>query len=390
LISDFVIVGAGIYGCGLAWELASAGADVVLLEQATVASGSSGGDGARGVRADARDLRELKLAHRAQELWTTLDERLGAETGYQRVGGLRMLEQSDFEKNGGIARLEAQAWMQSRAGISTSILRREEVLELEPGISEAITHAIYVPSDGVAPQQQTTTQLAAAARRAGAVMAENSAALGLTWRGSRVAAVETADNSFTARKAVILTSNAGNSSILGEVADSVPSWSVLSQVAFIQPVSPHSITHLVGHNSRQLSLKAGPNGTVQVSGGWRGRWNASHGSGEVDIVSLRSAVTEAVATYPELAGARIISSDASRPESCSPDGIPVIDRVFGSDNLYVASQWTAHGFALFPAVVEALRSWLIDGSKPEILSPFSVARFQRAPHTASEPMFAMH
>ena len=58
---DFVIVGGGIYGCSVAWEIARRGGKVLLLEANTIAAGASGGQGKRGVRANGRDLRELPL-----------------------------------------------------------------------------------------------------------------------------------------------------------------------------------------------------------------------------------------------------------------------------------------------------------------------------------------
>ena len=96
---------------------------------------------------------------------------------------------------------------------------------------------------------------------------------------------------------------------------------------------------------------------------------------EVDESLLPVALAHASAVYPALTDARIIASEAGGPEACSPDGIPVIDVVPGSENVFVASHWTAHGFALFPAVVEALSTWLLQGVKPEILAPFTAERF---------------
>ena len=68
-MTEFVIVGGGIYGCAVAWELAKRGADVLLLEAQSIASGASGGLGERGVRANGRDLRELPLMRLAYDIW---------------------------------------------------------------------------------------------------------------------------------------------------------------------------------------------------------------------------------------------------------------------------------------------------------------------------------
>lgn len=57
---DFVI-GGGVYGAGVAWELARRGVEALLLEARQIACGASGGVGKQGVRANGRDLRELPL-----------------------------------------------------------------------------------------------------------------------------------------------------------------------------------------------------------------------------------------------------------------------------------------------------------------------------------------
>jgi sarcosine oxidase, subunit beta len=90
---DFVIVGGGVYGTGVAWELAKRGAEVLLLEARQIAGGASGGLGERGVRANGRDLRELPLMRLAYELWPSLADEIGAATGYERTGNLQLIEQ---------------------------------------------------------------------------------------------------------------------------------------------------------------------------------------------------------------------------------------------------------------------------------------------------------
>lgn len=328
------------------------------------------------MRSDHRDLREYEIARRAMDIWPTLDERLGGSTGYQRTGGLRLIEKEYVGGSGGRVSLHAQAWMQNRAGIPTTILGRDELLQLEPGISHLITHALYVPSDGIAPHAQTTALLADAARRAGATLLENTPALSLTWNGGTVTSVQTPARSYKPRKAVIIAANADTASIFGENRNPVPGWSVIPQATFVQPLRPHTLRHLVNHESRPLSLKAGPDGTVQISGGLRGLWDPIRKVAEVDETVVNSALDDAAAVYPELNGAQIITSEAGGPEACSPDGIPVIDKLPGSDNTYLATHWTGHGFALFPAVIEAMGSWLLQGTRPEILHPFSIARFK--------------
>ena len=105
--ADFVIVGGGVYGCGVAWHLAKQGADVLLLEANTIASGASGGLGKRGVRANGRHHAKLPLMAMAYQQWPTLHEEIDHFTGYERCGLLLLIEREIEERT-----LEAREWLQ--------------------------------------------------------------------------------------------------------------------------------------------------------------------------------------------------------------------------------------------------------------------------------------
>ena len=83
-MAEFIVVGAGVYGAGIAWFLAQRGASVLVLDERDVATRASGGPGRRGVRANGRDVRELPLMERAYEVWPDLHQRL-ASSAYKRV-----------------------------------------------------------------------------------------------------------------------------------------------------------------------------------------------------------------------------------------------------------------------------------------------------------------
>ena len=157
-MSDYVIVGGGIYGCAVAWELAQAGEEALLLEAKTIASGASGGLGERGVRANGRDLRELPLMRLAYDIWPDLHEHIGRYTGYRRLGHLQLIE-----REVDLAGAPAQVWTQNQQGFESRLLDAGQLRELEPQISENVIGAIYCPKDGVADHSATTRAVANAA-----------------------------------------------------------------------------------------------------------------------------------------------------------------------------------------------------------------------------------
>lgn len=369
---DFVIVGGGVYGAGVAWELAKRGAEVLVLEAGQVADGASGGLGKRGVRANGRDRREQPLMRVAYELWPVLEEQIGAPTGYERVGNLHLIERTR-DLHGAPAR----AWMQEQQGIPTKLLTAEAVREMEPALSDRIMAALYCPDDGVADHTATTRGFAQAAQRHGAVIREQTRVIGLERSGERVTAVITAeDERIAVDHSLLLLSNTHVPDVLqAEFGVALPVWPVLPQIVLMAPVEPMPLHHLIGHAHRRLAMKAAPDGRVMISGGWRGRWNPEREQGEPESDQVQGNVAEAVAVYPCLADVPVAMAKTDRRESSSVDDIPIIDRVPGTVNAFFATGWSGHGWAIAPAVCQLLAAWAYDDEMSPLLRPFAYSRF---------------
>jgi sarcosine oxidase subunit beta len=371
-MADFVIVGGGVYGCGVAWELAKRGADVTLLEAKTVASGASGGLGKRGVRANGRDLRELPLMRLAYEMWPALHEAINAPTGYERIGHLLLIEREhDY------AAAEAQGWMQSQQGIPSRLVLPDELRELEPMLSEEIQAAILCPLDGVADHTATTQGLAQAAGNLGAQIRAMTPVTALERQTERVTAVITAagERIPVGRSLLLLANQSVPGLLQTEFGIKLPVWSLLPQVVLTKPVEPMPLHHLIGHAHRTLALKAVPGNRIMISGGWRGQWNAALERGETQPDQVEGNRAEAVAVYSALAEVPVAEAAADRLETVAIDGIPIIDQLPGFDNLFFACGWSGHGWAIAPAVNQLLAEWVYSGQPSDLLKPFSYRRF---------------
>jgi len=366
-MAEFVVIGGGVVGCGLAWELARRGAGVTLLERAGIAAGASGGPGRRGVRANGRDLRELPLMRLAYDAWPALGGRIGTDIRYERTGGLQLVER---DVTGAV---EARTWAQRRAGIPTTVLAREEVVERVPDVSGDVRRALFCPLDGTVDHHATTVGLAAAARRLGAEIREHTVATAIEFSGGRAGAVQTGSGKrIPVGRGVFVAANADAAALLPV---NLPVWRVVPQVAFVTPSGAVRLDHLIGHTHRPLSLKHTANGTVMISGGGRGRWIPTERRGEPVPDTTAGLLREAGTVVHTLRGARLSTVDASRPESTSIDAIPILDHVPGSGNTWVAAGWSGHGFAIAPVAAELLVDWALTGTRSPLLAPFGYNRF---------------
>lgn len=365
---EFLIVGGGVYGCATAWHLASKGASVLLLEARSIAFGASGGEGKRGVRANGRDLRELPLMSAAYAAWPRLDDMLGADTGYERCGQLRLIERKrDWDD----AVFRSQ--MQNAAGIETQLLERGELDQLQPGLAPSVIGAMYCPKDGVSAQHATTMAYAAAARAAGAELREQSEVKNLRLSAGGTKAAILADGTeIPFSKGLLVLNNAGAADLLNTAFNAnLPVWRRFPQAILTTPPGGFQLNRLTGHASRKLSMKMTDEGKLMISGGWVGDWNGRESI--PDPAQVRGNMNEAAAVFPALSGCEPESVDVSRAESQTLDNIPVIDQI--GDNTWFATGWCGHGWAIAPVVARDLAEWVLTGVRPTLLEPFTFKRF---------------
>lgn len=380
MASEYVIIGGGIYGAGTAWELAARGKEVTLLEAESIASGASGGLGKRGVRANGRDPRELPLMEIAYELWPKLADKIDSETGYERTGHLLLYEKKTGGIQGGYTSSRARQRVQEEFGVPTDRLNAEEVRDLEPHVSDEVVGALYCPNDGVADHTATTRGLAQAAESQGATIHENTSVQGIKRDGNEVTTVVAEDDEFEVDDTVLLLSNTHVPDIVeSELNIDLPVWNMLPQVISTEPVDPVPVEHLIGHDHRQLALKEIDDNRVMISGGWRGEWDSTTQQGTTVPERVDGNVADARAVFPSLENVKVHDSDASRCESVTVDHIPIIDTLPGADNMIIGTGWSGHGFAISVAVNQLLARWAVEGSRPDLLDPFTANRFTTAP-----------
>lgn len=369
---DYLVIGGGVYGCSVAWQLATRGYEVRVLESKVIGGCASGGPGQRGVRANGRDRRELPLMKIAYELWPKLHETLGSAPFYERTGQLLLMESGQQ-----VEAAKARCWMQSQLGIETRLIERDELRELEPRLSRNMLAALYCPNDGVADHTATTRAYATAARKLGVEVSEQCAMRSFSQEGMHIRSVST-DNGevIPVGRGVFLLANSAVADQVKQLTGlELPVWNACLQILLSEPLLEMPLRHLVGHVARTVSLKRHATNRVMISGGWPGMWDEATHTGSVIEASIAGNIAETVALYPALAGVQIAEADANHLEAMSVDDIPIIDKVPGVENLWFATGCSGHGWAIAPVIASLLAQWCDTGRAPNLLEPFSLRRF---------------
>ena len=143
---DVVIIGAGVSGSAVARELSRYQAKICVVEkEEDVCCGTSKANSAivhAGYDAEPGTLK-AKLNVRGNEMMEELSEEL--DFPFRRNGSLVLcLNKKDYE---GLEKLYHKGIANGVNGLR--ILNREEVLEMEPNVSEDVYAALYAPTGGI-------------------------------------------------------------------------------------------------------------------------------------------------------------------------------------------------------------------------------------------------
>jgi len=377
--SEIVIVGGGIYGTSLAYQLAGTGKTVTLLEAGEIAGGASGGPGERGVRANGRDLRELPICAVSQRLWGEYQQSIEGGVGFRRVGGLKIFDipygHREHEVRG---RMETTAAAQARLGTPSEVLTREETLAREPELAAGTIGAIYCPNDGVGDHGFATRQFAREAIKAGVVTRTGVRVVEIVQARGRAAAVKLADGeTISIGEKLIVVANTGSEALLKPVLKPYEFgqvWNLMPQMHYVTNPLNKTVNHLLSHAHRRLAIKQLPDGVLMLSGGAHvaytpeGLWKGS-------LSAMTQNVTDAILTMPFIDSSSFLKADASRVETVTADLIPLIGQVEALPNVIYGYGWSGHGFAISLGFTKLLTDWIISGVKPEALEPFSPLRF---------------
>ena len=174
-----VVVGAGIVGCSCAYELASRGVSVCLVDRGPVSGGTTGLGEGNVLCCDKRPGAELALAVRGLASFDEIEELLGDEAGVRRKGALVVHSQES-----GWAAEAARLSALRAAGVSCSMLSADEVREAEPALSGPLLGASWFPDDLQCAPRAIARGLARRAAGLGAVVETGREVLSIVLNGS--------------------------------------------------------------------------------------------------------------------------------------------------------------------------------------------------------------
>ena len=374
--ADAVIIGAGVNGASVAYNLVRHGLKrVVLLDRYLIASGGTGRSAAV-VRQHYSNEELVRMVKRSVEVFHGFADEVGGDAGFVACGWAFLVP--DYASDG----FSANTAMQRRLGVDTREITREELKTIEPRLELGDVHRIaYEPGSGYADPRATTYSYVRRFLELGGELMQMTPATGLLRSGTRIEGVRT-ENGDIAAGAVV--------DAAGPWARAVAEWAGLDVP--IKVTREEEVLLETGHVGGPPRLVFSDMAQAIY---YRpdGRTRALLGRGfpkdyqVVDPDSYReTADREFIAEASERLFRRIpvyreavIVNAYTGLYDVTPDWHPILGRVEGMDGFYLCAGFSGHGFKIAPAVGELMAEEIIDGRAHTVdLSRFNLARFARS------------
>jgi sarcosine oxidase subunit beta len=381
--SDVLVIGGGIAGMLIAWELRRLGASVTLVERGRLGMASSALN-AGGVREQFFQEENVRAAMATVAFLAAFRAEHGIDIGFRQHGYLYLYSTGEQRD-----RLQEGLTTQNAAGVPSRLVTLDEVRELAPAVNtEGLLGGCYGPTDGYLNPRVLMPAIAQITRRSGVTVAEDTPVAALRIAGDRVTGAVTAAGTFTAGL-VVNAAGAWAPEVAAQYGGSLPITARRSQVFAID--SAHGLPPV---------LPAGMPHSFDLSGGFYvrpagdGAWSGAAFKPVLDSApaTLDAQWVEAGELHrrlgrrvPVLAGHDFTRAWAGVIE-VTPDDNPIIGWT-GPAGLYTAAGFSGHGMCIAPGIAGPAAAEILGADAGLDLGLYRPERFQSGAAPRPEGMW---
>lgn len=365
--AEIVIVGAGVMGLSIAYNLARRGlTDLVILERGYLAHGASGRNGG-GVRQQWTNELNVRLMQQSVERCRRFARELGVNVWF-RQGGYLFLARTAAE----IAWLERNVALQNRCGLPTRMLDPGQVQGVVPELDiTGILGAAYNASDGILFPWPFLWGYGQRAVALGARLYTFTGVEAIDAERDGTYHVHTDRGSVRARR-VINAAGAWSRDIARLVGVDLPTYPMRHEICSSEPLKPF-LGPMVSELSTGLYVSQSMRG--EIVGGV-----SMHDEGPTISMGSRLRFLSLYARrltrlMPVLGDIKVLRQWAG-PYDMSPDGNPILGEPPDRPGFFLAAGFVGHGFMMAPIVGELYAEWLAGGPRHDIFERWRLDRFE--------------
>jgi sarcosine oxidase subunit beta len=360
------IVGGGIMGLALAYNLCKRGQrDVVVLEGGYLCNGASGRNGG-GIRAQWNTQTNIRLAKRGMQLFEGFARELGLNVWFRRGGYLFLARDAETA-----ARLERSADFHALHGLRTQLMTADGARDLVPDLdTRHIAAAAFNPDDGVIFPWPLVWGYARGVQKLGGQVHTFTRVLSIDVDGGRVRAVQT-DRGPLACDVLVNAAGAWSPQIAALAGVVLPNVPQRHEICSSEPQKPF-LGPLVSVLDEGIYFSQSLRGELV---GGMGDPSDPPGLNQTSSLRFLARYSQGLLRcLPRLGALKVVRQWAGCYD-VTPDNSPVLGETPGLSGFLQMSGFVGHGFMMAPAVAELMAQWMAGGERDEIFDRFSLSRF---------------
>jgi sarcosine oxidase, subunit beta len=366
--AEVVVVGAGIMGLSIAYNLAKNHGvrDVLVVDRTYLCGGASGRNGG-GVRAQFSSEENIRLMQESIRICRDFAAELKINVWF-RQGGYLFLVRSEA----GRRTLEKSVAVQNECGLGTRMLTPLQAQKVVPELRlEGIVAASYNPDDGVVFPWPFVWGYAQGAEKLGVEIAPFTDVTGFRTSGSRIDAVITSRGEVRTHK-VVNAAGAWSPEVARMLGIELPNHPHRHEICSTEPLKPW-LKPLVADLSNGLYFSQSMRG--EIVGGVSNEDvppGLDMGSSHTFLRLYGSAL---VNTCPILGKVKVLRQWAGCYD-LTPDANPIVGEVDGVEHFYQASGFMGHGFMMAPVMGRLLAQYVAEGTELPMFERWNLRRFK--------------
>ena len=371
---DILIVGGGVMGTSIAWQLAQRRAGrVVVLEKSFLGAGSSGKSGAI-IRQHYSNRLTASMAQQSLRVFEHFDDLVGGPPVFTRTGLVVVVNEKD--KTG----LEANLAMQQELGIDVRLVSAQVLADIDPNARLAEDEvAAFEAEAGYVEAVQVVASYAEAARKEGADIRLGVEVRQVVMQGTKIVGVETNEGRYNA-KCVVLATGPWTAQLGKELGLKLPVQACRTQVALYRRPPDFGRRCAVYADFVQGLYFKPTHGELLHAGSLAGEEiNSPVDPDEYDesadgpwLPQVRQRLSR---RYPAMHRSYGRGGYGAL-YAITPDWHPILDKLPGLEGGYCAVGFSGHGFKMSPIVGQLMTELIVDGQAKTLdIAPLRLARF---------------
>jgi len=378
--ADVVVVGAGIMGLSIAYNLARLGVkDILVVDRSYLCGGASGRNGG-GVRAQWSSEANVRLMQESIRMCREFASEMGINVWF-RQGGYLFIVRDEAKRRS----LEASTAIQNECGLGTRMLTPKEAARIVPELdTSSIVAASFNPDDGVVFPWPFVWGFAQAATKLGVEVATFTDVVGFERTGDRIDGVvvrglpkghasAASGETFTIRTHKVVNAAGawapGIAKLLGVELPNVPHR---HEICSTEPLKPW-LKPLVADLSDGLYFSQSTRGEIV---GGIGQSRVPHGLNQDSSHAFLGLYARSLTrACPVLGSVKVLRQWAGCYD-ITPDSNPIVGQVDEVRDFFQASGFMGHGFMMAPVIGKLLAQYIVEETPLPMFERWNLRRFK--------------